>query len=81
MFSRQRILHATPYLTDNLNIETLVRAQRKNAKVEIKLSPCGDSQFEYINKAHAGDYEYNRIIIEELDYAGANGNKSIQKAY
>ena len=81
MFSRQRILHVKPYLTDNLNIETLVQAQKKHAKVEIRLSPCGMDKFAYINKAHAGHYEHSRIIIEELNKAGAQPSQKIQKAH
>ena len=66
MFSRQRILHDKPYISDNLNIETLARPSKTNSKVQVKLSSCNNSKYNYITKSHAGEFEYNRIIVEEL---------------
>ena len=66
MFSRQRILHDKPYISDSLNIETLARPSKTNAKVQVKLSSCNNPDYNYITKSHAGEFEHNRIIVEEL---------------
>ena len=66
MFSRQRILHDKPYISDSLNIETLARPSKTNSKVQVKLSSCNNPDYNYITKSHAGEFEHNRIIVEEL---------------